>query len=497
VKKPDVASTACVLVHAARSSTRYRVPVGADGTERTGAMHRRGEGTALHRFLFLVIEGARPRAGGMRLALAGVHEIVLGRADARSVARTRSDEQTSLRVGVPDRKMSEAHARILLAPGGASIEDLGSTNGTLVNGARVERATLVGGDVLEVGHTLFVYGEVLERPGWHLADLDSEKAADALPGLSTLDPVHATKLDRLKRVAASSVSIVLLGETGTGKEVLARAVHALSQRPGPFVAINCGAIPATLVESLLSGHVKGSFSGAERDELGLIRSAQFGTLFLDEIGDLPAASQAALLRVLQEGEVTPVGATRAAKVDLRVVSATHRPLDDLMERGEFRRDLYGRLAGFAYNLPPLRDRRVDVGLLVAALLRSPKVQQADALRFRADAARAMLLYDWPLNVRELEQCLVTSSVLAEEGLVHLEDFPPGVVEAALPPSVSGETRAAADRDEALRRELLLRLAEARGNMSEVARAMGKARQQIQRWVRRFGIDADAFKPRDA
>src|SRR5207247_1569265 len=117
--------------------------------------------------------------------------------------------------------------------------------------------------------------------------------------------------------AASGVSVMLLGETGTGKEVLARAIHALSQRPGPFVAINCGAIPAVLVESTLFGHVKGSFSGALRDELGLVRSAQFGTLFLDEIGDLPAASQAALLRVLQEGEVTPVGATRPMKVDVR------------------------------------------------------------------------------------------------------------------------------------------------------------------------------------
>jgi len=275
--------------------------------------------------------------------------------------------------------------------------------------------------------------------------------------------------------------------------VLARAVHVLSQRPGPFVAINCGAIPANLVESQLFGHMKGAFSGAVRDEPGLVRSAHFGTLFLDEIGDLPAPSQAALLRVLQEGEVLPVGATRATKVDIRVVCATHRPLDDLMEKGEFRRDLYARLAGFAFAVPPLRERRADIGLIVASLLRSPKIQNGEALRFRSDAARALLRYEWPLNIRELEQCLTTSSVLAEEGVIRLDDLPAQVAESAPP---SADPGASNERDEALRRELLLRLAETRGNLSEVARAMGKARQQVQRWVRRFGIDPEAFRERE-
>jgi transcriptional regulator with GAF, ATPase, and Fis domain len=291
---------------------------------------------------------------------------------------------------------------------------------------------------------------------------------------------------------------MLLGETGTGKEITARAVHALSKRPGAFVAINCGAIPAALVEGQLFGHVKGAFSGAVRDEPGLVRAAQFGTLFLDEIGDLPAASQAALLRVLQEGEVLPVGATRAMPVDIRVVCATHRPLDDLMSRGDFRRDLYGRLAGFSHTIPPLRDRRVDLGLIVAALLRSGKVRQGDELSFRPDAARAMVRYDWPLNVRELAQCLATAGVLAEQGVIRLEDLPQPIAElAAAPPSSSmSVAERVPDRDEAVRRELLARLAETGGNMSEVARAMGKARQQVQRWVRRFGIDPDAFRGRE-
>jgi transcriptional regulator of acetoin/glycerol metabolism len=183
---------------------------------------------------------------------------------------------------------------------------------------------------------------------------------------------------------------------------------------------------------------------------------------------------------------------RAVKVDVRVISATHRPLEELMERGTFRRDLYARLAGFEHEIPPLRDRIVDVGLLVAALLRSSKVREGSSLRFRGDAVRALLRYAWPLSVRELQQCLATSSVLAEEGLVRLEDLPPSIAEEATTPP---EPESGTGSDEAIRRELMLRFAEAHGNLSEVARAMGKARQQVQRWARRFGIDADAFRDR--
>lgn len=474
---------------------RYRSDVTIDSTERTSASRRTAEGTGLHPLLFLVIECARPLAGGMRLALAGVDEIVIGRGDERAIEKTRQGDRTVLRVRVPDRRMSVDHAKIVRGEGGVTLEDLGSTNGTLVEGARVERASLASGALIELGQTLFVYSEVAERTTWRPTDLDCERTPARQPGLLTLDPLLAARLARLERVAQSNVSVMLLGETGTGKEVLASAVHALSRRPGPFVAINCGAIPPTLMESQLFGHVKGAFSGALRDEPGLVRAAHFGTLFLDEIGDLPAASQAALLRVLQEGEVLPVGATRSSKVDIRVVCATHRPLDDLMDKGLFRRDLFARLAGFTYALPTLRERRVDIGLLVAALLRSPKVRDGESLRLRADAARAMMRYEWPLNVRELEQCLSTSSVLADEGVIRLEDLPAAITEAA-PPSSVGATPATTERDEAIRRELLLRLAETRGNMSEVARAMGKARQQVQRWVRRFGIDPDAFRARE-
>src|SRR5262249_27731601 len=164
------------------------------------------------------------------------------------------------------------------------------------------------------------------------------------------------------------LSVLLFGETGTGKEVLAGAIHRTSARTGAFVAANCGALPAALVESQLFGHVRGAFTGAVRDGPGFVRAADRGTLFLDEIGDLAPPAQAALLRVLEEYEVVPVGTTRAVHVDVRVIAATHRPLDQMAERGEFRQDLYARLAGFVQRIPPLRERREDLGLLVGGVL---------------------------------------------------------------------------------------------------------------------------------
>ncbi len=464
---------------------------GGGTTENTRSSEPSRDGDGVHRMLFLVLECTRPLAGGARVSLRGADEVVVGRGAAREVARA----DRRIRWSIPDRRMSADHARIALDANGASVEDLGSTNGTLVDGVATKGSVhLRSGSVVEIGRTLLMYAEIVARKKLRAADLDPSAEEAAIAGLSTLDPVLADRLDRLKRVACSPVAVMLLGESGTGKEVTAQAIHALSKRPGPFVAINCGAIPPTLVESHLFGHVKGAFSGALRDEPGLVRSAHFGTLFLDEVGDLPAPAQATLLRVLQESEVLPVGASRTTKVDIRVVSATHKPIDELTARGHFRRDLHGRLAGFAYVLPPLRQRRVDIGLLVAALLRSPKVKGGDGLTFRPDAARALLRYDWPLNVRELEQCLSTAGALAEEGQIRLDDLPPAIAELAVaPPSSALPGAVASANDEALRRELLMRLAETRGSVSEVARAMGKARQQVQRWMRRLGIDPDVFR----
>ncbi len=328
---------------------------------------------------------------------------------------------------------------------------------------------LQDGDVLELGQTLFVYREIEEDAPGRASDLDASSLATTPMGLATLDPTLARRFDRLARMASSPLSVLLLGETGTGKEVLSRAIHTLSKRPGPFVAVNCGAIPHNLVESHLFGHVRGAFSGAVTAEPGMIRSASGGTLLLDEIGDLPASSQAALLRVLQEGEVVPVGSAQATKVDVRVLAATHMPVEELVERGTFRRDLYARLAGYTFSLPPLRGRAVDLGLLVAALLTSGKLDGQKEVRLHHTAARALVRHDWPMNVRELEQCLRAAWVLTEDGVITVEDLPVGIA-AALRPQDEPGPRAGDAEDAAIRRELLVRLADAKGE-----RDRGRAR----------------------
>jgi transcriptional regulator with GAF, ATPase, and Fis domain len=247
--------------------------------------------------------------------------------------------------------------------------------------------------------------------------------------------------------------------------------------------VNCGAIAATLVESELFGHRRGAFSGAVDDHPGVIRGADRGTLLLDEIGDLPLPAQSALLRVLQEEEVLPVGATRPLKVDLRVVAATNHDLDALVAQNRFRPDLLGRISGYACTLPPLRERREDFALLVAALLE--KVSAANHLAFSPDAARALLRHPWPLNIRELEKCLSSAAVLSRDERVELEDLPEylGAPPVARPPDEQNFKR---------RDELVALLREHAGNVTSVARAMGKARTQVQRWLRRYAIDPFSF-----
>ncbi len=434
--------------------------------------------------LFLVVESARPRAGGGRWSLEGIDSISFGRGPKRAVLRS----ARRLDVRVPDALASASHAKLSREGGGWKLEDLGSTNGTFVSGRRVETAALDDGALFEIGETLFVVRAVPTPSA--TPDEPGDSAEDRAHGLVTLLPEQARALRELRKVMASGLPIMLLGESGTGKEVLARATHALSQRPGAFVPVNCGAIPDTLVESQLFGHVKGAFSGAVRDEPGFVRASDRGTLFLDEVGDLPASSQAALLRVLQEREVVSVGSTRAVAVDLRVVSATHRPIASLSSSDCFRRDLYARLAGYVHELPPVRERREDLGLFVAELLAQIAPERAE-VRLSIELARAMFHYDWPLNLREMHHALSAALVFAEDGKLKLRHAPAAVrgAEAATPSTPP----APSDGDQALRATLEGSLARHKGNVSEIARELGRTRMQIHRWMRRFGIDAESYR----
>jgi transcriptional regulator with PAS, ATPase and Fis domain len=267
-------------------------------------------------------------------------------------------------------------------------EGSSSTNGIRINGALHREALLGDGDVIELGHTFLLY-----RSYRTLADDRADADQPRAPAvLSTWVPALAAQLAQLEAIAPSQIATLILGPTGTGKELIARAIHARSGRPGPFVPVNCGAIPRELIGSLLFGYRRGAFSGAHVDQPGLVATSAGGTLFLDEIGDLPIELQPALLRVLAEGEALALGATSPVRVDLRVVAATHQDVERMCVEGRFRDDLLARLAGFVLHLPPLTERREDLGLIVASLLRRLAGERAGGVALAGDAARALLLH---------------------------------------------------------------------------------------------------------
>ena len=236
-------------------------------------------------------------------------------------------------------------------------------------------------------------------------------------------------------VAPTDSTVLITGESGTGKEILARYIHRLSEREGgPFVSVNCGALPENLLESELFGHVKGSFTGAVRDKEGLLVAARGGTFFLDEVAEMSPALQVKLLRALQEREVVPVGATLPIAIDVRIIAATNRDLEQEIRRGGFRSDLYYRLNVITLHLPPLRDREDDIALLAEHFLRIHA--NGDALRLSADAVQALQRYDWPGNVRELENALERAAILTKGDTISVESLPSRIVEPAPAPLVS-------------------------------------------------------------
>jgi DNA-binding NtrC family response regulator len=256
-------------------------------------------------------------------------------------------------------------------------------------------------------------------------------------------PIGKSKrfLDVLKlaeHVAPTDSTVLIQGESGTGKVVIARYLHNLSSRnDGPFMSINCGALPENLLESELFGHVKGSFTGAVRDKQGLFAAARGGSFFLDEVGEMPASLQVKLLRVLQEREAIPVGATEAIPVDVRIIAATNRDLEEEIRRGNFRSDLFYRLNVIAVNLPPLRERRDDLILLIEALLQNLAVETGtEPKALAAEALDAVMVYEWPGNVRELENALEHAQVLTRGALIEAASLPERITKRRKEPLVA-------------------------------------------------------------
>jgi hypothetical protein len=438
--------------------------------------------------LYLVLEADRPLARGARYSLVGVDTVTIGRTPAgEGTARgiLRSPDGKRVHIRVPSQTMSSQHLRLCALGDTWFAEDLGSRNGSYVDGERISSIALRGENVLEAGRVFFIVRGAPIARGPLLRDESAPCTAQPF-GMRSLLPSLQQDHAALARVArGSNVPILLLGETGSGKEVIAREVHAQSGRRGAFTAVNCGALPTTLAESLLFGHMKGAFSGALRDELGFVRAAEGGTLFLDEIGDLPVSSQPVLLRVLQEQEVLPLGATRSFRVDIRVVAATHQALEARCQSDRFRSDLLARLRGYTHRLLPLRERREDFGVVFADILERVAGDRAGTLRLSREAARALLTYDWPLNIRELEQSMASAAALAD-GVIEPRHLPAEVLAPRASP-------AAPINGDDLRDRLVSLLYGHRGNVTAVSRALGKAPEQIHRWMRRYALDADTYR----
>jgi two-component system response regulator GlrR len=339
--------------------------------------------------------------------------------------------------------------------------------------------------------------ELLEQVDQALKHAGADGSDDAAPWrrhLITRSPLMEDLLRRARLVAQSEASVLIQGASGTGKELLADAIHRASARAGgSFVAVNCAAIPENLLESELFGHRKGAFTGAAYDHKGLVQSANGGTLFLDEIGDMPLPLQAKLLRVLQEREVRPVGGTQSVAVDIRVISASHRNLEERMKTREFREDLYYRLNVVSLAMPALADRREDIPLLAAHFLKTTAERYGKDLHgFAPDAMELLVAAPWPGNVRQLQNAIEQAVALAPSGII-----PASLLQNA----IRDESGGLASLDEAKRafeRDYLVRLLRVTsGSVAAAARLAQRNRTEFYKLLDRHELDPASFKASDS
>jgi DNA-binding NtrC family response regulator len=389
-----------------------------------------------------------------------------------------------------DRMVSSQHAAIARTGDGYQITDLGSTNGTVVDGVAAQPSVK-----LREGSLIFIGGHAAVFRILSLGELAAiaTELENPLGPVATVSPTLATICGRLRKLAEADGEILLTGETGVGKEVYANAIHQASGRRGRFVAINCAAIPRELVESELFGYVRGAHSQAAASKPGIIEEAEGGTLFLDEIGEMAPELQTKLLRFTQDRQLIPIGGVRARRIDTRIIAATSRTTAPGKTgggvTGGLRTDLAARLGAEPIRIPPLRDRIEDLGALVQHLLGDR------AKPFELAAFQALCLHGWPGNVRELGKVVTSAEALARGAdRITSEHLPRAIAAAPARVRSSPGRRSSRPPPTALELEDLMR--RFNGNMLRVARELDRKPALVYRWAKRFGLNADDFRPKN-
>ena len=381
-----------------------------------------------------------------------------------------------------DRLLSREHLRITRTSRGYEIEDLGSTNGTFLDGPRLERPTrLSSGALVLFGNQVAVFRLVTDA---ELSALQQD-AAQPFGLIPTSSPALALIYARLRKLARTDAELLLVGETGVGKEVCARAIHRASGRTGRFVAINCTALPASLVESELFGYVAGAHSTARAAKPGLVEAAAGGTLLLDEIGDMAPELQTKIFRFLQDRTYSPLGSTKLRRVDVRVIAATTRQAIGA-GAGALRGDLAARLGAEPIVIPPLRRRPEEILSLVAHFT------EGTLREIEPAAVRALCLYGWPLNVRELEKTIAHALALTAGVRLRLEHLP-AVIRGALQRGASMEVQRRDPRPAPDSNELEQLLKQHDGNVASVARALDRKWNVVWRWVVKYKLRPEKFR----
>ncbi len=323
------------------------------------------------------------------------------------------------------------------------------------------------------------------------ARIDQEQESLVFEGIKGVSPAMQGIFEVIRRIAPTSISVLIEGPSGTGKELLARAIHNNSlRRDKPFKPVNCAGLTETLLESELFGHVKGAFTGANTDRKGLFEIADKGTLFLDEIGDMPLTMQAKLLRVLEDGIVTPVGSNKATVVDVRVISATNHNLTKLIERNTFRQDLYFRIRGVNLVLPALRERPEDIPILAEHFLREAVEDTGSKVTGITEAAMNILVsYEWPGNIRQLKNAIRTMVVMCDRPQIDVPDLPPEISPRRQLPgaSASPASLAGVSLNELEKKAIADTLARTQGNREKAAKILGIGERTLYRKIREYNL----------